>query len=111
MKKIISCVLSLLGLAVMANAQVLPSEQMKNTAWTGLGCPIDGDIMFYGFTDTFQSRFDRGKFTVEAMLNWSFLFGGAFFGVFCWFSLLVSHEIIIAHFRKKHKRYRIGVGG
>ncbi|MBR1536861.1 MAG: hypothetical protein IJ630_07980 [Treponema sp.] len=73
MKKIISCVLSLLGLAVMANAQVLPSEQMKNTAWTGLGCPIDGDIMFYGFTDTFQSRFDRGKFTVEAMLNWSFL--------------------------------------
>ncbi|WP_296324599.1 hypothetical protein [Treponema sp. UBA3813] len=55
------------------SAQVLQSEQMKNTAWSGIGSPIDGDPTIYGFTDTFQARFDRGKFTVEGMLNWSFL--------------------------------------
>ena len=56
-----------------ATTQVLDKEQMKNTAWVGIGAPLGGDPMVYGFTDTFQTRFDRGKFTVEAMLNWSFL--------------------------------------
>ena len=66
----------LLGLSIAllalstATAQVLPKEQLKNTAWSGFGAPLDGDIMFYGFSDTFQVRLDRGKFTVEAMLNW-----------------------------------------
>ncbi|MCR4823545.1 MAG: hypothetical protein K5873_11815 [Treponema sp.] len=73
MKKLISLAVASLILAFSASAQVLPKEQMKNTAWSGFGSPINGDIMFYGFTDTFQARFDRGHFTVEAMLNWSFL--------------------------------------
>lgn len=73
MKKIIASLsLSLLVLAGVSS-QVLDKEQMKNTAWAGLGSPIDGDPVFYGFTDTFQARFDRGKFTIEGMLNWSFL--------------------------------------
>ena len=73
MKKLILAVAATLTFLVGANAQVLSKEQMKNTAWSGFGAPIDGDPMFYGFTDTFQARFDRGKFTVEGMLNWSFL--------------------------------------
>jgi len=73
MKKLLIAMTAVLFAVVSANAQVLPSEQMKNTAWTGFGAPIDGDAMFYGFTDTFQARFDRGNFTIEGMLNWSFL--------------------------------------
>ncbi|WP_407426987.1 hypothetical protein [Treponema sp.] len=73
MKKLVLASFAALILSFSVNAEVLPSEQMKNTAWTGLGAPIDGDPMYYGFTDTFQARFDRGKFTVEGMLNWSFL--------------------------------------
>ena len=73
MKKLILTLIVSLSVLLGANSQVLKKEQMKNTAWAGIGAPIDGDIMFYGFTDTFQARFDRGKFTVEGMLNWSFL--------------------------------------
>lgn len=60
-------------LAAGANAQVLQKEQMKNTVWTGIGSPLDTGFMIHGFTDTFQVRFDRGKFTIDAMLNWGLL--------------------------------------
>lgn len=73
MKKLLSALAASLLFAAALNAQVLDKEQMKNTAWVGLGAPLGGDPMIYGFTDTFQTRFDRGKFTIEAMLNWSFL--------------------------------------
>lgn len=73
MKKILTVLSALILTASIASAQVLSKEQMKNTAWTGFGAPIDGDVMYYGFTDTFQARFDRGDFTIEGMLNWSFL--------------------------------------
>lgn len=73
MKKLFFLAVASLAFLFSATAQVLPKEQMKNTAWSGFGAPINGDVMFYGFTDTFQARFDRGKFTVEGMLNWSFL--------------------------------------
>lgn len=73
MKRLLAFAAGSFFLAFAATAQVLPKEQMKNTAWSGFGSPINGDIMFYGFTDTFQARFDRGRFTVEGMLNWSFL--------------------------------------
>ncbi|MBR4600287.1 MAG: hypothetical protein IKO39_09605, partial [Treponema sp.] len=73
MKKLLAALATTTILLLGASAQVLPKEQMKNTAWTGFGAPINGDLMYYGFTDTFQARFDRGKFTVEGMLNWSFL--------------------------------------
>ncbi len=73
MKKLSAVLGSLILCACVLSAQVLDKEQMKNTAWTGFGAPIDGSAMFYGFTDTFQARFDRGNFTIEGMLNWSFL--------------------------------------
>ena len=73
MKKSLICLFSSIILLSTATSQVLDKEQMKNTAWVGVGAPLGGDPMVYGFTDTFQTRFDRGKFTVEAMLNWSFL--------------------------------------
>lgn len=73
MKKSLIVLLSSIILVSNATSQVLDKEQMKNTAWVGVGAPLGGDPMVYGFTDTFQTRFDRGKFTVEAMLNWSFL--------------------------------------
>ena len=73
MKKIITGLSALVLTASLAGAQVLQSQQMKNTAWIGFGSPIDGDTSLYGFTDTFQARFDRGNFTIEGMLNWSFL--------------------------------------
>lgn len=69
MKKIFLIIVGSLFLVLSVTAQVLPKEQMKNTAWAGFGAPVDGDIMFYGFSDTFQARFDRGKFTVDAMLT------------------------------------------
>ena len=72
MKKFLIALLGIF-IAAIASAQVLDSPQMKNTAWVGFGAPIDGDAMFYGFTDTFQARFDRGNFTIEGMLNWGFL--------------------------------------
>ena len=73
MKKSLIVLLSSIIMLSTVTSQVLDKEQMKNTAWVGVGAPLGGDPMAYGFTDTFQTRFDRGKFTVEAMLNWSFL--------------------------------------
>lgn len=73
MKRIITKLAVALFFAAGLSAQVLETDQMKNTAWVGFGSPLNGDPTIYGFTDTFQTRFDRGKFTVEAMLNWSFL--------------------------------------
>lgn len=67
MKKIIFA--AALSLASAAFAQVLPAPQFKNTLWSGFGNPYAGDTMFYGFTDTFQARVDRGNFTIEGMLN------------------------------------------
>ncbi|MBQ0038947.1 MAG: hypothetical protein KBS64_00790 [Treponema sp.] len=55
------------------SAQVLPKAQMKNTFWSGVGNPYVGDTMIYGFTDTFQARFDVKDITFEGMLNTSFL--------------------------------------
>ena len=73
MKKILTVFSALvLGTAALS-AQVLDKAQIKNTTWTGFGAPIDGNAMFYGFTDTLQCRFDKKKFTVEGMLNWGFL--------------------------------------
>lgn len=73
MKKILAVLISSVLILSGATSQVLDKEQMKNTAWAGIGSPLNGDPVFYGFTDTFQARFDRGKFTIEGMLNWSFL--------------------------------------
>lgn len=73
MKKFLISVLAFGFVFSTLNAQVLDKSLMKNTSWVGFGAPIDGDPMFYGFTDTFQARFDIGKFTIEGMLNWSFL--------------------------------------
>ncbi|WP_308689928.1 hypothetical protein [uncultured Treponema sp.] len=73
MKKILTVLSAVIFGTAVASAQVLSSQQMKNTAWIGFGAPIDGSATFYGFTDTFQARFDRGNFTIEGMLNWSFL--------------------------------------
>lgn len=73
MKKILTVFSALvLGTAALS-AQVLDKAQIKNTIWTGFGAPIDGNAMFYGFTDTLQCRFDKKNFTVEGMLNWGFL--------------------------------------
>ena len=73
MKKILAALASSVLILASATSQVLDKEQMKNTAWAGVGSPLNGDPVFYGFTDTFQARFDRGKFTIEGMLNWGFL--------------------------------------
>ena len=72
MKKLLT-LFAALSVSALLSAQVLDKQQMKNTAWTGLGAPMDGDISYYGFTDTFQARFDISNFTIEGMLNWSFL--------------------------------------
>ncbi len=73
MKKIALAISAFVMTLSLAGAQVLDKPQMKNTVWSGFGAPIDGDAMFYGFTDTFQARFDINTFTIEGMLNWSFL--------------------------------------
>lgn len=73
MKKLLMTAVAAVFAVSASFAQVLPSQQMKNTAWSGFGAPVEGDPMFYGFTNTFQARFDRGNFTIEGMLNWSFL--------------------------------------
>lgn len=73
MKKIIAFTCASVVAMASSFAQVLGSQQMKNTAWMGFGSPFDGDTAFYGLTDTFQARFDIAKFTIEGMLNWSFL--------------------------------------
>ena len=52
-----------------AGAQVLDKAQVKNTFWTGVGNPFDGDFMCYGFTDVIQARIDSGKMSIDAMLN------------------------------------------
>ena len=48
MKKILTVLSALILTASIASAQVLSKEQMKNTAWTGFGSPIDGDVMQIG---------------------------------------------------------------
>ncbi len=73
MKKILALTFASLVLAFTAGAQVLPSKGMKNTTSVVFGAPLDSDAMLYGLTDTFQARFDLGNFTIEGMLNWSFL--------------------------------------
>ncbi|MCR5218520.1 hypothetical protein [Treponema sp.] len=73
MKKILLSALMAAVLASSAFSQVMTSKGMKNTTWTGFGSPLNADTMFYGLTDTFQARFDVGSFTIEGMLNWSFL--------------------------------------
>lgn len=73
MKKIIASVFAAAFLAVSAFSQVLDSAQTKNTTWMGFGAPVDGEITFHGFTNTFQTRYDIGKITLDAMLNWGFL--------------------------------------
>ncbi len=73
MKKILTVFSALVIGTAALSAQVLDKAQIKNTTWTGFGAPIDGNAMFYGFTDTLQCRFDKKKFTVEGMLNWGFL--------------------------------------
>lgn len=73
MKKILLTVCSIILTASLASAQVLSKAQMKNTAWTGCGAPLEGDSMYHGFTDTFQARIDMNNITFEGMLNWSFL--------------------------------------
>lgn len=52
-----------------AGAQVLDKAQVKNTFWTGVGNPFDGDFMCYGFTDVIQARIDSGKMSIDAMFN------------------------------------------
>lgn len=71
-KTIIGIAVSMLFASALS-AQVLPSQQIKNTTWTGFGNPYAGDTMYYGVTDTLQARFDLYNFTVEGMLNTAFL--------------------------------------
>lgn len=73
MKKLMLTALLLAGFSFSSFAQVMQSKGMKNTTWTGFGSPLNADTMFYGLTDTFQARFDVADFTIEGMLNWSFL--------------------------------------
>ncbi len=73
MKKILTVFSALVIGGAALSAQVLDKAQIKNTTWTGFGAPVDGNAMYYGFTDTLQCRFDKKKFTLEGMLNWGFL--------------------------------------
>lgn len=59
MKKILTAFSALVIGTAALSAQVLDKAQIKNTTWTGFGAPVDGNAMFYGFTDTLQCRFDK----------------------------------------------------
>lgn len=73
MKKIILALAASIALVASAAAQVLPSAGIKNTTWTGLGLPLDGDFCYHGILDTFQARYDVGNFTIEGMITGGFL--------------------------------------
>ena len=73
MKKLLAAGIVLAFSLFCVSAQVLDKSQTKNTSWAGFGSPVDGSPSFYGFTNTFQTRYDMGQFTLEAMLNWSLL--------------------------------------
>lgn len=66
-------ILSVCALSASLYAQVLSSTGVKNTTWSGFGRSLGGETNFYGLTDTLQARYDVGHFTVEGMLNYSFL--------------------------------------
>ncbi len=73
MKKLLVSILSAIIFSSALFAQVLPATGVKNTTWSGFGNSLAGETNFYGFTDTLQARYDVGSFTIEAMLNYSFL--------------------------------------
>lgn len=73
MKKLLTAVV--LAFSVFtASAQVMGSNGVINTVWTGFGTPdsANQDINWYGITDTLQARVDVSQFTVEGMINWGF---------------------------------------
>lgn len=62
-----------MALSVMAlSAQVMGSNGVKNTVWSGFGTPDseNQDVNWYGITDTLQARVDIAQFTMEGMINW-----------------------------------------
>lgn len=78
MKKVILSLV--LALSVMTlSAQVMGTNGVKNTLWTGFGNPNSDnqDTNWYGMTDTLQARVDVAQFTMEAMINWGLFTPGA----------------------------------
>lgn len=73
MKKIILGALMTLSMVALS-AQVMGSNGVKNTLWTGFGNPDskNDDVRWYGITDTLQARVDVAQFTIEGMINWGF---------------------------------------
>lgn len=69
MKKVALALAAAFLLVASASTQVMNKTGFKNTVWTGLGSPLQGNFAFFGVMDTFQTRQDIGKFTVEGMLN------------------------------------------
>ncbi len=70
MKKTLIGISCALILASSVSAQVMENSGIRNTVWTGMGQPLDGDFVYHGFIDTLQARVDIGKFTLEGMVNW-----------------------------------------
>lgn len=75
MKKIILGAVMALSMFA-ATAQVMGSNGVKNTLWSGFGCPDSTDnnrgVDWYGLIDTLQARVDIGQFSMEGMINWGF---------------------------------------
>lgn len=73
MKKIILGALAALCMFALP-AQVMGSNGVKNTLWTGFGTPDseNQDPSWYGITNTLQARVDVSQFTMEGMINWGF---------------------------------------
>ena len=74
MKKLV--LVLVMAFSVMAlSAQVMGSNGVKNTVWSGFGTPDSDnqDVNWYGITDTLQARVDIAQFTIEGMINWGLL--------------------------------------
>ena len=74
MKKLV--LVLVMAFSVMAlSAQVMGSNGVKNTVWSGFGTPDSDnqDVNWYGITDTLQARVDIAQFTMEGMINWGLL--------------------------------------
>lgn len=70
MKRVISAALVALSMFA-ASAQVMSSNGVINTVWSGFGTPDSANtgVHWYGITDTLQARVDVSQFTMEGMIN------------------------------------------
>lgn len=70
MKKIILGAVMALSMFA-ATAQVMGSNGVKNTLWSGFGSPdsTNENVNWYGLFDTLQARVDVGQFSIEGMIN------------------------------------------